>query len=118
MIFIILYCTCIFLQTRIYLNVARFTIKHSGSSASTNQKKQNGSDLHTRKYGHHGNRTQAWQPTQNKHPTMPQWMYRHHPREGKAIRPEFVGFGVGLKSEKRKQIKGGFPLMRSVPSSK
>ncbi|XP_053380021.1 uncharacterized protein LOC123562422 isoform X1 [Mercenaria mercenaria] len=53
-----------------------------------------------------------------KHPTMPQWMYRHHPREGKAIRPEFVGFGVGLKSEKRKQIKGGFPLMRSVPSSK
>lgn len=52
------------------------------------------------------------------HPTMPDWMYRHHPREGKAIRPEFVGFGVGLKSQKHKRLKGGRPLMRSVPSSK
>ncbi|KAL4239334.1 hypothetical protein ACF0H5_000151 [Mactra antiquata] len=50
------------------------------------------------------------------HPTMPEWMYRNHPREGKAIKPEFVGFGVGLKSQKRKQIKGGYPVLRSVPS--
>ncbi|WAQ97326.1 ESPN-like protein [Mya arenaria] len=52
------------------------------------------------------------------HPTMPEWMYRNHPTQGRTIKPELVGFGVGLKSQKHKRIKGGFPVMRSVPSSK
>lgn len=56
-------------MTKANVNFACFTIKHSGSTANTNLKshqKMNGSDLDTRKSGHHGDRKQAWQPLQNK----------------------------------------------------
>ena len=49
-----------------------FTIKHSGNTsnnANTNQKSHNnvnGPGSNMKKYDYHGNRVQAWQPTQNK----------------------------------------------------
>ncbi|XP_052780620.1 uncharacterized protein LOC128217471 isoform X5 [Mya arenaria] len=83
-----------------------------------------GFDNPPKKPDNHGNKRFPWQrpweqqPAHNKHPTMPEWMYRNHPTQGRTIKPELVGFGVGLKSQKHKRIKGGFPVMRSVPSSK
>ncbi|XP_052267077.1 uncharacterized protein LOC127868927 isoform X23 [Dreissena polymorpha] len=76
-----------------------------------------GFDLDPSRSGHLSNRKTPWQPNvHNKHPTMPEWMYRHHPTQGRAIKAELVGFGVGLPSQKHKRIKGGFPQMRTVPS--
>ncbi|KAL3875518.1 hypothetical protein ACJMK2_033463 [Sinanodonta woodiana] len=48
-------------------------------------------------------------------PTVPDYMYVQT-RKGKKLRPEYVGFGIALKSKKRKVLKGGWPTLRTVPS--
>ncbi|KAK3584998.1 hypothetical protein CHS0354_037371 [Potamilus streckersoni] len=48
-------------------------------------------------------------------PTVPDYMYVQTGK-GKKLRPEYIGFGIPLKSKKRKVIKGGWPTLRSVPS--
>lgn len=46
---------------------------------------------------------------------LPEYVYADT-REGRRLRREMTGFGILMQSQKPKTLKGGWPLLRSVPS--
>ncbi|XP_041363936.1 uncharacterized protein LOC121379401 isoform X2 [Gigantopelta aegis] len=49
--------------------------------------------------------------------SLPECYYIYGPPKGRITRPELTGFGVPLKTKKKKPLKAGWPVLRTVPST-